>query len=101
MIFNWLRDNHVKKILKVIVIDDGPELSHTDRAIEIALKGLEIEVWDWKKLDLCTEVILKTAPNVRDVSLYSSGNNAVMMGWSSTDGLGKFPNVRCPYCVHS
>lgn len=44
-------------------------------------------MWDWKKLDLCTDVIAESTKKVREVSLYSSGNNAVLMGWASADGL--------------
>ncbi|KAM0226770.1 hypothetical protein ACHAPO_012087 [Fusarium lateritium] len=85
-IFQWLRDNGVKKIVKVIVLDDQ-EPCHADSAIEDALIGFDVEIWDWKRLDLSTEVIRKSTDLVREVSLYSSGNNSVLMGWASTDGL--------------
>lgn len=81
------------KIVKVIVIDDR-EPSHTDEAIETALTGFDVEIWDWKRVDLCSEVIFNAARNVKEISLYSSGNNAVLLGWSSKDGLGKFLKVR-------
>jgi hypothetical protein len=154
-IFSWLRGKHVKKIVKVIVIDDGNP-SHSDKAIIDALEGFEVEVWDWKKIDICSDVIYNatklrpddlgspsksrrvshasvnvqqisepssnarvvfepssnvreslessaTVPqvsgppsNLREVSLYSTGNNAVLMGWASEEGLRdrkKFPKV--------
>src|ERR1700744_5745080 len=96
LIFDWLRSKDVKKIVKVMVVDDGNP-SHGDAAIEDALRGLEVEVWDWKKLDLCTDVIAESSKKVREVSLYSSGNNAVLMGWASSEGLTNvenFPKVR-------
>jgi hypothetical protein len=96
LIFDWLRSKDVKKIFKVMVIDDGNP-SHSDAAIEDALRGLEVEVWDWKKLDLSTDVIAESSKRVKEVSLYSSGNNAVLMGWASPEGLTnleKFPKVR-------
>jgi len=97
-IFQWLRDNGVKKILTAIVLDNT-EPSHSDAAIENALSDFKVEVWDWKKLDLNCDVIANSTDGaVREISLYSSGNNAVLMGWASTEGLRsleKFPRVRC------
>ncbi|KAJ3579865.1 hypothetical protein NPX13_g694 [Xylaria arbuscula] len=93
-IFQWLRDKQVETIHAVTVID-STEPSHSDAAIEEALTDFSVEVWDWKKLDLNCDVIAScTKGAVRDISLYSSGNYAVLMGWASTDGLRcleKFP----------
>jgi hypothetical protein len=78
-----------------MVIDDG-DPSHADASIEEALEGFGIEIWDWKRLDLSTEVICKSTKVVQEISLYSSGNNAVLMGWASPQGLPnktKFPDV--------
>lgn len=94
-VFNWLRDNGVRQILKVIVVDDR-DPCHANSSIEKALQGFEIEVWDWKKLDLSLDVIYKTTGVVREISLYCSGNNAVLTGWASAKGLSNkqfFPNV--------
>ncbi|PTB48854.1 hypothetical protein M431DRAFT_546179 [Trichoderma harzianum CBS 226.95] len=88
-IFDWLRQNHVNKVIKVIVVDDG-DISHSDSAIRDAVSGLDIQYWDWKKTDICSDVILDVAPDVKEVALYSSGNNAVLLGWSSPDGFPKF-----------
>ncbi|QYS95166.1 Subtilisin, putative [Trichoderma simmonsii] len=95
-IFNWLRTNQVKKIMKITIIDNG-EKSHSDTAIEEALNGFDVEVWDWKKMDLCSDVICTSSKLVREISLYSSGNAAVLMGWSHQQGFGsleKFPKLR-------
>jgi hypothetical protein len=102
-VFDWLRKNHVEKIVKVMVIDDA-EPSHCDASIEEALRDFGVEIWDWKKLDLSTDVIWRatTSPEdkdvsvVREISLYSTGNNSVLMGWASPQGLTnkkKFPAV--------
>ncbi|KAJ3580497.1 hypothetical protein NPX13_g50 [Xylaria arbuscula] len=85
-VFDWLRKNHVEKIVKIMVIDDV-DPSHSDASIEEALRDFGVEVWDWKKLDLNTDVIWRatTAPGnkeasvVEEISLYSTGNNAVLM----------------------
>jgi hypothetical protein len=94
-VFGWLRKNRVEKIVKVMVIDDG-DPSHSDASIVEALRGFEVEVWDWKRVDINTDVIHRCNKHVREVSLYSSGNNAVLMGWASLEGLRSeeyFPDV--------
>ncbi|KAI1122612.1 hypothetical protein F5Y10DRAFT_253766 [Nemania abortiva] len=94
-VFQWLRENKVRRILKITVIDHGAPC-HSDAAIEEALADFNVEIWDWKKIDICTDVIANSTKLVRHVSLYSSGNNAVLLGWASPDGLGdrkKFPKL--------
>jgi hypothetical protein len=92
IIFQWLRDHGVRRIFKVIVIDDG-EIPHSDQAIEEALRRFDIETWDWKKFDICSETIVRAAEHVKIVYLYSSGNNAVLRGWSCEEGLVKLAMV--------
>lgn len=93
-IFKWLNKCHVKKVLKVTVIDNQ-EPSHSDEAIEECVSGLDVRTWNWYKTDLCSE-ILQCVPNVRDVTLYSSGSNAVLLGWSSSAGLAQLKQVSAP-----
>ncbi|TGO47460.1 hypothetical protein BOTNAR_0524g00070 [Botryotinia narcissicola] len=92
-VFDWLRYLGVKSIIKVMVIDDG-DPSHADSAIEGALCGFKVEIWDWKKIDICSDVIANSTNIVKDVSLYCSGNKSVQMGWTSPHGFlnsEKFP----------
>jgi len=94
-VFFWLRKNGVCKIVRVTVIDYG-EASHSDSAIKKALKEFEIEYWNWKKVDLSSQVMEECSRTVREVSLYWTGNHAVMMGWASPEGFcnhEKFPEV--------
>jgi len=92
-ILNWLRlKGGVQEILEVNVIDDDKE-PHSDEAIEMALKGLDVEILNWRKLDLCSDVMCNAAPNVRVVYLYSSGNKEVLRGWSSASGLARLSKV--------
>jgi hypothetical protein len=96
-LFKWLKgERNVKTILKVIV-DDLQEPAHSDEAIEIALKGMSVEDWDWRKTDLCLEVIYTVAPAVRIVHLYWSGNNATLRGWSEPEGLAKLEKLEKVY----
>jgi hypothetical protein len=85
-VFSWLRENHVLTIKRVVVIDDG-DRPHSDEAIEDALRGFGVETWDWKKPDICSDVIRSTAPNVKEISLYWSGNAATILGWYSNEGF--------------
>lgn len=91
-IFQWLKDHNVESVLKVIVVDDV-EPCHSDEVIESCMRNLNTRVWNWSKIDLCCDVINDSAPLVEDVTLYSSGNNAVLVGWSSSAGLAKLKNV--------
>jgi hypothetical protein len=78
--FNFLRMKGVKRIIRVIV-DDTVEPSHSDEAIERAFAGLHVEVCDWRKIDLSILSIFKAAPDVREITLYWSGNVVVLRGW--------------------
>lgn len=96
LIFDILRSKRVQKIIRVIV-EDGTLPSHRDEAIERILSGFDVEEWDWKKVDLCSDVVLRAAENTRELYLYSSGNNAVLRSWSAEDGLGQLQKVRFHY----
>ena len=94
-IFQWLKGNGVKKVIRVSVLDYGDH-PHPDSSIEEDLKSLEVEIWDWKKVDLSSDVISNSSTSIREISLYFSGNPAVLMGWGSAQGFAdreKFPNV--------
>ena len=96
IIFRVLREDiGVEKILK-LEVEDIDQPSHSDDIIIDHLRGFGIEEWDWRKLDLCTDVIREAAEDVRYIRLYSSGNNAVLRGWSCEDGLQSFVKVGFP-----
>lgn len=91
-ILHWLRRKGVGKILELTVTDDESE-PHYDEAIEAALKGFGIEILNWQKLDLCSDVLYNAVTDVRKLYLYSSGNSDVLKGWSSENGLERLPKV--------
>ena len=90
--FEWLREKNVKRIIKVIV-DDLAVPAHSDEAIENALRGFDVEILDWQKIDLCPETMYRSSQKLREVYLQWSGNNTVLRAWSEPDGLKKFENL--------
>ncbi|KAF2164254.1 hypothetical protein M409DRAFT_25597 [Zasmidium cellare ATCC 36951] len=86
----------VKRVLRVIV-EDLSSPSHADEDIEAALKDLHVEDLDWRKYDMCPNTIKTAAPEAKRVSLYWSGSNAVLRGWSENctgGGLNSMQNLR-------
>lgn len=90
-IFDILGKKGVKKIIRLIVEDNGT-VPHTDEVIE-ELKRFEIEEWEWKKLDISTAVIQLAAHKAKKLTLWSSGNHSVLRDWSSCDGLRRLRKV--------
>jgi hypothetical protein len=95
-IFEALQKKAVKKIIKLVVEDDEG-VPHSDEVLE-ALRAFDIEIedWDWRRVDISTEVLLQAAPKVKKLNLYSNGNPAVLHSWSGTDGLVLLPEVYIP-----
>ncbi|KAF7952194.1 uncharacterized protein EAE97_001691 [Botrytis byssoidea] len=96
LFFQWLKDKGVKRILKVIV-DDSNTPAHSDEAIEKALQGFDVEILDWRKVDLCPETIWTSNRKLRKVHLQWSGNNAVLRGWSEPEGLRRLEDLTKVY----
>jgi hypothetical protein len=94
--FAWLSDKGVKTIIKVTVEDRKSRDPHGDETIIESLSKFEIEILDWCKIDLCPQVISDASiksPNLREIHLRWSGNNAVLRAWSEPDGLAKLPQL--------
>jgi len=91
-VFDWLRKKGVRKIINLIV-EDNERLPHSDAAIIAALEGIEVETWDWKQDDLCSDTIVSAARDAQTVFLYSSGKKAVLQSWCSNKGLNRLPKV--------
>lgn len=93
--FNWLRyDKKVERILKVIVNDSNPQLRpHADEAIEMCLRGFNVESLEWSKQDLDPVTICEIGQSLRSLSLVWGGQNAVLRGWSDPEGLRALPKL--------
>ncbi|PON28837.1 hypothetical protein TGAM01_v201945 [Trichoderma gamsii] len=103
LIFHWLKNRDtlpVKKVFEVMVDDFGDEktLPHSDKAIVESLKDLQVEIWDWARLDIPTEVIYEAAgDHVKTVYLYCSGLKVVLEAWADRNGLARLRNLEKVY----
>jgi hypothetical protein len=91
-VFNWLKDKHVKYIVKVAV-DDRRDPPHCDSAIESCLSRLSIETLAWSKTDLCSETIWEARKDLKELRLNWSGNRGALQAWSEPDGLLRLPGL--------
>ena len=100
-IFDWLWESGVRTIFSVDVDDIGPE-PHSNDAIRKCLRrpmsddiyhDFNVEIFKWKKYDICSETVFAAAPNAKEVYPYSRGNTAVLRGWACSSGLHKMANV--------
>ena len=96
VLFDFLREKKVRRIVRVIVADRDRN-AHSDVAVEIALRSFRVEIWDWQKFDMCTETIASAAPDVEEMHLYWSGNNAVLWGWSNKEILRRMKELKKIY----
>ncbi|KAF2966988.1 hypothetical protein GQX73_g6566 [Xylaria multiplex] len=85
-VFECLYQSGVTRIRR-LVVDEDITYPHNDDDIVKEIKRFQVEELDWRKTDMCSTVLQRAAPNLRAVHLYSSGNNAVLRGWSAEDGL--------------
>jgi hypothetical protein len=93
-IFWWLeKTKTVQRIFSIVVVDD-PSNPHSDEVIEHAAKPFDVEEWDWRKPDICSDTLVAAAKNVRDLTLYWSGNRAVLKSWAAEDGLALLPKLK-------
>jgi hypothetical protein len=117
--FDWLYKKGVRHIIKVSVDDSGDsgEKVHSDQAIQKSLERFIVEHLDWKKTDLDPETILHVSSRVereppnwktkepvkqeivadrqlRQLDLRWGGSNAVLRGWSESEGLALLPHLK-------
>lgn len=90
--FQWLRGKNVQTIMKVIVQDDQMNPCG-DQIIQAALNTFDVRYLDWDRVDISCKT-LKACPNIRELSLYSSGNSAVLHGLAEKTGLRSLEKVK-------
>jgi hypothetical protein len=91
LIFYCLKNEmRVDRVIELKVDDFAGKdhKAHSDAAIEKCLTGLKIDIWNWKRLDISSEVIRRSVGStVKKVFLYCSGNNAILRSWADCSGL--------------
>ena len=92
--FDWLK--HRKKVERIlrVRVDDSRTDPHSDWTIEACLKPFQVEVLDWRKIDLCPASISCFGHSLREITLQWSGSNSVLRGWSEPEGLIKCKQLR-------
>lgn len=91
-ILRWLEFRRVSRILS-LQVHDSFHSPHTEETIEMAVKPFNVDTLDWRRMDLSIDCILEAAKDVKVLSLYSSGNLAVLSHWSGVDGLVRLEKV--------
>lgn len=88
-ILEWLWDKNVRKITK-LKIPDRLLNPHDDEEMAVWVDKFEVEVLDWKVLDLCVSGLKKgTKGRIKELYLYSSGSRAAINDWFGEDGVKK------------
>ncbi len=96
-VLNWLRTKkQVQKIIGLSVKDSFYD-PHSEETIEQALAGLDVEVLNWKRLDLSINSIYDSARNVRELYLCCGGSKTSIMHWIGDSGMQRLEKVwpRC------
>lgn len=91
-VFNLIREKGVGRIME-LQVDDDVDRPCRDEVIKASVKGFKVDFLDWKKTDVCLDVLLDVARDATGLRLYSSGNLAVLKSWSSHNGLPLFTKV--------
>lgn len=90
--FNWLHRKKVKHIIRLHV-DESHDSLHCEEAIEKALHPFHIDILSWSKPDLDPDMLCRACPDVQELHLRWSGNNAVLRSWSEADGLRRLKHL--------
>jgi hypothetical protein len=92
-VLSWLSKCKGVKKIQELRVDDSFHRPHSEESIEAAILPFDVEVMKWRRADLSIASILKAAPNVRDLRLYSSGNWATIDHWIGPTGFQMLPKV--------
>jgi len=101
-ILDWLRDKKGVKGIYELHVRDSLYVPHSEEVIGKCLVGFDIEILDWKRVDMSIEPLLLqsepgkcSCPNLKELTLYASGW-ASLQYWASKqvqETLRQFPNV--------
>ncbi|KAJ8129041.1 hypothetical protein O1611_g4591 [Lasiodiplodia mahajangana] len=92
--FEYLKAKHNMQRIMCLEVDELIGHPCSDALIESALRGIQIDTLDWKKTDMCAQVVANAVPGVRCLRLYCSKNPGSLSSWSAPDVLSKLPNLK-------
>lgn len=97
-VLKWLRYKMKVKTIIKLKVSDRLVNSHDERTMAEAVRLFNVEVLDWKVLDLCITVFDDTSKKrLRELHLYSSGKRAVISHWFSAEGFKVLKNASSPH----
>lgn len=92
-ILDWLYSRGVRKIIK-LKVPDRLVNPHDDVRMADYVERFEVEVLDWKVLDLSISVFKDRKHELEEIRLYSSGRRSVIDHWfNKDDGVESLPKV--------
>ncbi|KAF5129904.1 hypothetical protein E5D57_006237 [Metarhizium anisopliae] len=104
-ILDWLRNKNGVTGIHELRVSDSLYIPHSEEVIEKCLTGFDIEVLDWKRVDLSIEPLFSgsrlVCPNLKKLTLYASGWIALQY-WTSQEvqkSLRKFPKDLIGYAL--
>ncbi|KAL8743053.1 MAG: hypothetical protein Q9190_004554 [Brigantiaea leucoxantha] len=91
-VLNWLKKKGVNEIIE-LTVPDRLVNSHSELEIGEYVKDFEVEVLNWRFLDMSISIFEdpKTRGRIRELHLYSSGKRAVISHWLSEGGVVSMP----------
>ncbi|KAE8440734.1 hypothetical protein EG329_006629 [Mollisiaceae sp. DMI_Dod_QoI] len=78
--FKWLRGRNVKRIVKLIIVDD-PYQPCRDKTIADCLQGFDVRYLEWNKDDIYIPPLKKHAGNLHELWVSWSGRGSALSGW--------------------
>ncbi|PTB45663.1 hypothetical protein M441DRAFT_54706 [Trichoderma asperellum CBS 433.97] len=99
-VLDWLKkEKKVTDIIELTVLDRLVN-PHDEVSIGIYVKKFNVEVLNWRILDLSISVFKNSEPSennalqqIRELHLYTSGKRAVISHWLSEDGICSLTNL--------
>jgi hypothetical protein len=92
-ILQWLTlEKGVRKIIELRVVDSSHRPHREDQIVD-AIRKFDVEIFDWRVVDLSIDCVLDAAPNVEELHLYSCTWNSLCQ-WTSKEGAIIIPKVR-------
>ncbi|KAI1486280.1 hypothetical protein F5X96DRAFT_655762 [Biscogniauxia mediterranea] len=99
-VLEWLSKKGVKSIIK-LKVPDRLVNPHDDQKMAELVETFEVEILDWKVLDLSISIFSEKVKNrIKELHLYSSGNRAVISHWFSQEGIQSLKNVSHAPILH-